>query len=240
MVTCYMCDAPATQAAEHAPPKCFFPEKKDLPKGIDLRKNLITVPSCDTHNLKKSKDDEYLLFVVISHFQNNNIAARQFITKIMRAMATRPSLRHFYTATLQEVEWNGAKTHRYMPNWNRVIQTMECIARALYFNHYKERWTVPILIDSPGFISFDRSQSEKINRTTHALAQGCDILFKGEAKHGDNPEVFYYQIHRDSTRNVVVLRMMFYEGLPVVALSADKLYKARKGNAEQLVAPDGR
>ncbi|MDC5072991.1 hypothetical protein NRA08_18095, partial [Acinetobacter baumannii] len=60
--TCYMCDAEAT-TVEHVPPKCIFPESKDLSsadKLLDFRKQLITVPSCDDHNGKKSKDDEYL------------------------------------------------------------------------------------------------------------------------------------------------------------------------------------
>lgn len=35
--TCYMCDAPAT-SEEHVPPKCLFPERKDLPQGMDLRR----------------------------------------------------------------------------------------------------------------------------------------------------------------------------------------------------------
>ena len=46
MNTCYMCEKEST-SSEHVPPKCLFPEKKDLPDGVDLRKSLITVPSCD-------------------------------------------------------------------------------------------------------------------------------------------------------------------------------------------------
>ena len=42
--TCYMCER-APSSTEHVPPKCLFPEKKDI--GSDLfRKNLITVLSC--------------------------------------------------------------------------------------------------------------------------------------------------------------------------------------------------
>ena len=54
--TCYMCEELAT-SVEHIPPQCLFPEQKDLPDGIDLRKQLLTVPSCDKHNSKKSQDD---------------------------------------------------------------------------------------------------------------------------------------------------------------------------------------
>lgn len=59
---CYWCGWVAT-SSEHVPPKCLFPESKDV-KGIydrSFRNNLITVPSCDKHNMKKSHDDEYLM-----------------------------------------------------------------------------------------------------------------------------------------------------------------------------------
>ena len=61
--TCYMCHKPAS-TREHAPPLCFFPEAKDLEPPQDLRKHLITVPSCPDHNLSASKDDEYALVLV--------------------------------------------------------------------------------------------------------------------------------------------------------------------------------
>lgn len=54
---CYMCEKPAS-TVEHVPPKCIFPEQKDSLGGQDLRKQLITVPACDVHNTKKSRDDE--------------------------------------------------------------------------------------------------------------------------------------------------------------------------------------
>jgi hypothetical protein len=72
MGECYMCSRPGT-TVEHAPPKCFFPESKDLP-GTDLRKNLITVPACDLHNTAKVKDDEYLLALITAHHGNNATA----------------------------------------------------------------------------------------------------------------------------------------------------------------------
>ena len=66
-----MCSEPAT-SREHVPPSCFFPEKNEF------RKNLITVPSCDKHNLVKSGDDEYLFAVISSHLESNQIARDQF------------------------------------------------------------------------------------------------------------------------------------------------------------------
>jgi hypothetical protein len=49
--TCYACDCIESNR-EHVPPLCFFPEMKDIPNQLDLRRNLIRVPACDEHNLK--------------------------------------------------------------------------------------------------------------------------------------------------------------------------------------------
>ncbi len=83
MTTCYMCDEKST-SSEHVPPKCLFPEEKDLPPGVDLRKSLITVPSGDLHNSKKSSDDEYLLYCLVMSIPSNEIAKKLFLTKVMR------------------------------------------------------------------------------------------------------------------------------------------------------------
>ena len=95
MQTCYMCNKPAS-SREHIPPKCLFTKKKDLPKGRDYRKNLISVPSCDEHNSRKSKDDEYLLLVLGMHYENNLDAQRHFARSIKRALRRNPRLFGIY------------------------------------------------------------------------------------------------------------------------------------------------
>ncbi|MDN5882405.1 MAG: hypothetical protein L0H37_08540, partial [Nitrosospira sp.] len=80
MSTCYMCDQEAT-TMEHAPPKCIFPEKKDLSSYDDYRQGLITVPSCEEHNTTKSKDDEYLLYLLAASATSSVIGLNQFLTK---------------------------------------------------------------------------------------------------------------------------------------------------------------
>ena len=106
--SCYICSAEAT-SREHVPPKCLFPEYKDVPDR-DFRRNLISVPSCDTHNSSKSQDDEYLLFILISHYENNAVAKEQFSTKIVRALKERPSRRQFYQTKQLKVLLNGERT----------------------------------------------------------------------------------------------------------------------------------
>lgn len=80
---CYMCKKKGV-TTEHVPPQCLFPEDKDLPVGVHLRRNLITVPSCVEHNSKKSKDDEYLLYTLVMNLPANGTAFQQFSTKVMQ------------------------------------------------------------------------------------------------------------------------------------------------------------
>ncbi|MEN2394290.1 hypothetical protein [Pseudomonas halotolerans] len=56
-VHCYHCEGDFT-GWEHVPPQSFFFKGE--------RGGLITVPSCDLHNQKKSKDDEYIRAILLS------------------------------------------------------------------------------------------------------------------------------------------------------------------------------
>ena len=76
MTTCYMCDQQAN-TVEHAPPKCIFPEKKDVPPGKDYRKKLVTVPSCELHNTETSRDDEYLLYMLSASITSSDVGLNQ-------------------------------------------------------------------------------------------------------------------------------------------------------------------
>src|SRR6056297_1597568 len=87
---CYFCGKPAT-SSEHVPPKCIFPEQKDLPDE-DYRKNLITVPSCDKHNAAKSRDDEFLMACLAPVVGNNGAGFLHMNTKLSRSYARNPHL----------------------------------------------------------------------------------------------------------------------------------------------------
>jgi hypothetical protein len=77
---CYACNNIAT-SREHVPPKCLFPTEL----GINLRKALITVPSCEVHNGKKSDDDEFLLASLAGIIGCNDIGLLHKLTKVDRA-----------------------------------------------------------------------------------------------------------------------------------------------------------
>src|SRR5580765_5494653 len=95
---CYKCGTSAT-SREHVPPLCFFPEKKDI-NNIDFRINLITVPSCEEHNAKKSTDDEFLMAALSGIVGNNEVGYVHTKTKVKRALARKS--KHFIKSIFKE------------------------------------------------------------------------------------------------------------------------------------------
>lgn len=143
--TCYMCEELGT-TNEHAPPRCIFPEKKDVADGTDYRKNLITVPSCPEHNSTKSKDDEYLLYLLSASFSSNDVGLNQFLTKVKRAMTRKPLLASTLGASATPVSIHDTETDLWHEafalsiNNDRVISVIEHCARALYFYHKNKKF----------------------------------------------------------------------------------------------------
>ena len=103
MSTCYMCDAPAT-SREHVPPKCIFPD------DAQFRINLITVPSCDVHNLKKSNDDELLRHVLAYAPGNNHLALHIVEQNVMPAFDRRPRLIDTFLPNLTPLQIGNKET----------------------------------------------------------------------------------------------------------------------------------
>ena len=135
--TCYMCER-KYETKEHVPPRSFFPESGEMDNGIDYRRNLITVPSCKLHNLNKSDDDQYLLFVIVSGFRANETAQKMFSRKIVRAITRKPSLVSFFKNNFN-VSLGGKQTIGYHVDRERFDRTISKFASALYYFCYKEK-----------------------------------------------------------------------------------------------------
>jgi len=220
-MTCYMCDEPA-EGVEHVPPKCLFPEQNDHPEGIDLRKQLITVPACDKHNTSKSKDDEYLLYLLVINLPTNETAKNQFFTKIMRSIKRNPGLLKRFMANPRPVvavdKETGQAHHTVAVHIDdaRLDSALDHIARALYFHHFKTKW-LGIVRTQPDFLlaSLDPDKGRKQNERGEYMVAAADQLFDGMDFHGANPEVFKYQV-LDGNKNVhKLVRLHFYNGCRV-------------------------
>jgi len=137
-----MCDENAN-TKEHVPPLCLFPEEKDLPKGVMLRNQLIKVPSCENHNIAKSGDDEYLLYILCMNIANNSVAFRQFATKVRRANKYRPGLmstitRKNYIVIAVNSIGSAFDTLMAKIDMERITKCLNHISRALYYYKFNK------------------------------------------------------------------------------------------------------
>lgn len=211
-----MCNA-TYEGREHVPPLCFFPEEKDI-SGSNYRKKLITVPSCALHNTAKSKDDEYLLFCILSHFNNNNIAIEQFKTKAVRALKRRPSLASFFNNRRRVLLKDNA-TFAYKIDTERFEKGMMQIVKGLYFHKYNEKWLNEIVIHTTAIFQLDSPNYVNICKGKTELEQFVYKVFANSTKNGENQDIFWYQISADKSNACFCTNMMFYGGFNIIALS---------------------
>ena len=222
-VKCYACGRKAT-TSEHVPPVCLFPEKKDLPGEIDYRKNLITVPSCHDHNLKKSKDDEYLLAILTTHIENNPVASKLFSSKVMRALSRRPKLiRNFYR-NLRPVKLGNYNTGTFNVDRVRINRAFELIAKGVYYHHYQK--TAPPYADVMAYALFTEDR-EDVNNIILETREESSKALENVPRYGANQDVFFYQIFEELLGNRHLIRLTFYQGVIVDVI----LYQMRSGKA---------
>lgn len=221
--TCYMCDEHAT-SSEHVPPKCFFPEQKDMGRDQDYRRNLISVPSCDLHNSEKSKDDEYLLFVVTIHFENKPIAQKHFSTKIMRAVKRKPLMYKFIRETFP-ITINGLPSLGFIVDRDRFDRELDHITRALYYRHHNSKLALPVIVHTPDLFMVNRPIAKDVNQKMQEIDQMAMDLLPNQTTWGENPEIFSYQFLDLEETQGFVLRMVFYGGFVVITYASPSVTK---------------
>lgn len=214
--TCYMCKDVAT-SVEHVPPRFLFPEEKDMAPGAVLRRNLMTVPSCDQHNTQKSKDDEYLVCVLVACQGANDIGQEHFKTKIWRAITRRPALINMILekSTASFIRESGSEewheTRRVELDESRFYGALEKIARAIYFHHWGRK--SPRQVDVwPHFLTRIGTEAADVVRVGSVITQSSNHLFRDAEKYGENPDVFFFNAHLED-ETTAIIRLVFYTGL---------------------------
>lgn len=219
---CYFCGAPAT-SREHIPPACLFPEQKDLPDGVDYRKNLITVPSCDAHNSRKSTDDEYLQLVLIRGYFNNKASRDHFNSKIIRALTRRPAILAALYADPTPVTVDGEPTVSVDINRARFNAAIERVCQGLCVFALGERWPKQIEIHTPLLVLQNHPDTDRVNELVTGLIGAVIGCLEKTDRRGDNPDIFWYQISADRGKDRLLCRMVFYGGFEVLAVSHPRL-----------------
>lgn len=221
MQRCYRCNKRAT-TREHVPPRCLFPGRRDA-DGIDYRSNLITVPSCDEHNLEKSSDDEFLMLSLSSLVGNNPLAYQQTITKVTRAMRRsrgrllRTVIRNSRGMFLGQSEGPAMPVLRGEADLPRLTRAFESIALGLYYheNSISFRGECVVL---PVFLSYSQDNLDG-GFSPELLKWIARLLVENDSRglewKGSNPAVFAYQVLPADQEGLIAILMRFFEGADV-------------------------
>lgn len=215
---CYACSLPAT-SREHVPPKNIFPERKDIPER-DLRQQLITVPSCDVHNLGKSNDDEFLMVCLAGLIGGNSIGYRHNAGKVDRAV------RRSATRLLQKVVINPQRLYRIevapsrfvdvlwgTPDAERLSRCFENIVRGLLYHDFGAVFDGKIHVH----LNFLRHEVGNARTMTEFLRRRIALDVDHKPQLGANPEVFYYQRSDPDQFGLMSYRLRFYGAIEVAA-----------------------
>ncbi len=221
---CYYCGAIAT-SKEHVPPKCFFPESKDVKDGKNYRKKLITVPSCDLHNSAKSHDDEHLLVMLSINILNNDQGNEHAKGKVLRALKRSKGLQESCFKDVQSVIVEDTKrktvenTVAIKLDDERFNSAIEHIAKAIYFHHFGTQCNERIQAIYHGAISIGEVDDVSRNENNESLRKHADLILESVEVLGDNPDIFNYKI-LEVSENIItfIMRFTFYGGNQVTVI----------------------
>lgn len=218
---CFACDNVAV-TREHVPPLCLFPEAKDAHNGLALRKNLITVPACAEHNLDKSRDDQYLFLVLSINVAANPIGTRQAFTKLARSHRRRPALGESVLDAAPNViviDSHSGTEHEASEaalDGARFQRILNLIALGIFRHHFGRRWLGHVRVHAD-FIGSLEPDTVEVQSARLVLFDSANALFASDEKHGDNPEVFWYQAHESLMPAKCMVRLAFYGGCTATA-----------------------
>ena len=210
---CYMCENQAI-SREHVPPKCLFPEPKDI-GGLNFKKNLITVPSCEIHNMSKSHNDEFLMFSLAGIINNNKVGQYHFYTKVNRAIKRKEKdflnkqiLRNLKYASYKTIEDKFTIVAMGNPNYERLEECFKSISYGLFFEQFQSKFVGEIRMIL-GFIDYKDNNTQTFKSLIKKRFEVEKVLL--ENIQGENPQVFYYQFCKPDENGLIAMKMVFYE-----------------------------
>jgi len=170
-----------------------------------MRQNLMTVPSCDTHNSEKSRDDVYFLNVITGLNCINETGREHYRRQIRRQHQRNPSILSRFAERELSVESSFA--HRV------EIERLDNFARhlgyAIFLAHFGKRWAGNIGW-FPEFLSRATTLDSKAEQIRLIAIEECDQKFRNLQHYGSNQAVFSYQVLACDMQ--YKMRLHFYEG----------------------------
>ncbi|MGG4107982.1 hypothetical protein AAXB25_29245 [Paenibacillus lautus] len=228
---CYWCGAKAN-SMEHVPPKCLFPEEKDVKEITkkNYRDNLIRVTSCDEHNLKKSNLDEYLMVHLSGRVGNYFVAYLNTATKINRIKLRNPKVFKIDRPDVVKIKGKEFPVLWVDIDTGKLAYSFESIARGLYFYEYGDNFIGKCLAITKLFKNSDNPEASKYIDRSFEIIENEKKYWNTEIK-GSNPEIFTYQFSKVDGFNCQTLALNFYGGT-VVYVILDGMTEEQKKKAE--------
>lgn len=213
-LTCYMCNRPST-SREHVPPRCLFPEVKDV--GVDCRRDLVTVPSCDEHNSGKSADDEFLMVSLAGIIGNNSIGYSHKFSKVNRAI--RRSSFSLLNKAINNQKWYVVEfgPNKFIdvvwgtPDYDRLIRCFDRIARGIHLAHFERKFHGRSQI----LLGYTKSELPNPAEYQRFIRDKVAVELHGKPRLGSNPSVFSYQFTAPDQFGLFLVHLQFYGGLDV-------------------------
>ncbi len=202
MEKCYMCDNERT-SKEHTPPQSFFPKGQ--------RDNLITVPSCSTHNEATSMDDEYARNIITASIENNQISIDHFFDKSLRSFQRHPGLVRPIIDSLKDVAdfKEGAKA--FQIDRRRFDKVFRKIAYALFYHEFGYSWKRLLAV-----MTNQIKMTDMTNDHLGEMFEELNLHLEELSLKGNNPLVFQYSFVKFNGGEFdFALFMLFYEGFPI-------------------------
>ncbi len=154
--------------------------------------------------------------------EDNVVAKSQMTTKILRAIQRRPHLNTIYTSKTKTVFLDAEETMAFQFKHYRINRVLDHVTRVLYFNEFNQKWDKRIAIHSPAMLAMEGENAGFVNQITQHMAELSAMHFNELPKNGAHPDVFWYQIHAEPEKARLVVRMCFYQGVEVIAISDPK------------------
>ncbi len=225
MNTCYMCEQQAT-SKEHVPPQCLFPEAKDVETGENYRYNLMTVPSCEIHNSKKSGHDEFLMYVLVAELMANEVATTPMLNKIKRAVERNPSLANRIFSGAKEVTLESKdgpiSSLEVSLDLEMLNESLDHIARGLFYFQTKQPWMKKIVV-IPDFVYWLEGENAGVGQAENPeLGILVKKLLVSQDSQGENPTVFSYKFTKcEEIPFHAIAQAEFYENSVITILYLD-------------------
>ncbi|CAN7273542.1 hypothetical protein [Paenibacillus sp. LjRoot56] len=215
---CYWCGKIAT-SMEHVPPKCLFPEEKDIKDLFEksFRDNLIRVPSCEVHNMQKSNLDEYLMANLSGKVGNNLVGYIHTATKVSRSRLRNSKIININKEDILKVKNKELPVLWITVDTKKLIYSFESIARALYYHENKKIYQGKCFVVSKLFNHPADSNGSEYNSKCSELLSLDQKHWKSELK-GNNPDVFTYQFSEIDGFKCQTLALNFYGGTKVFVI----------------------